>query len=157
MMPLDVSCRRTGNVSCWRTGLFSRSGLVIFCLGVIAGLSAIPPTASAEGRRVLELRRAGSCELVPIESINFLNGRHDGLLLYIGGMRPYANMDIELRHQPGRRGMLTVRVVGCLNAVVGLPVQTHYNVDLPLKEFPRVSRLKIVGANGFVWRRVPKK
>ena len=145
------------NISCWRTGLVARLGFVIFCLGVIAGLSAISPSASAEGRRVLELRRAGSCELVPIESINFLNGGRDGLLLYIGGMRPYANMDIELRHQPGRRGMLTVRVVGCLNAVVGLPVRTHYNADLPLKEFPRARRLKIIGANGFVWRRVPKK
>jgi len=62
-----------------------------------------------------------------------------------------------LRHRLGRNGWLTVEVVGCLNAIVGLPVQSPYAADLPMTDFPRVRRVKIVGSNGYVRRRVPKR
>lgn len=144
-------------MSHWHKGLVAAPGLIVFFLGVILGLSAAPGSAFAEAGRIHKVRLGPSCQLIPIESVDFQRGRRSGWTLYIGGMRPYINMDVELRHQLGRRGALTVRVVGCLNAIIGLPLQSPYNVDLPMTTFPRVRRVKIIGSNGFVRRRVPRR
>ncbi len=95
------------------------------------------------------------CRLAKIDSVTFKDGGRRGWYLYVGGMRRFANMEVGLDHQSQRGGTLTLVVVGCTPNFIALPLPTPYWVELPLRDIPTARRVKIVGANGYVMRRLP--
>ena len=95
----------------------------------------------------------------PID-FRFVELDHDGrgrLILAIAGDRPYANMEVELRHGPSSfKGNWIVRVVGCLNSGVGFPIATAYSVSVPVEAMQGARRVTIVGASRTVQKRLPR-
>ena len=120
------------------------------CLGAAAallgGLLMLSSPASA-------LR--GSCSLIDFKTVHFEDGGRRGWYLYIGGARPYANMDVILEHRAGRRGDWIIEVVGCSKNALLLPVPTPFSLELPMGNLPGVRRVIVIGSNGSVRRSVP--
>ena len=125
--------------------------IAIFAAGLVttamAGLGTTPANA---------LFRT-SCQ--PID-FRYVELDHDGrgrLILAIAGDRPYANMEVELRHGPSSLGgSWIVRVIGCLSSGLGLPVATAYSVSLPVEAMQGARQVTIVGASRSVKKRLPR-
>ena len=130
---------------------FAAAAIAICGAGLLtaamAGLGATPAKA---------LFRT-TCE--PID-FRYVELDHDGrgrLILAIAGDRPFANMEVELRHGPSSfRGRWIVRVVGCLNSGLGLPIATAYSVSVPVAAMQGARRVTIVGASRSVQKRLPR-
>lgn len=124
-----------------------------------AGLMLVPGApqpASGEPAMLHKTTGVGPrCRLAKIDSVYFKDGGRRGWYLYIGGLQPFANMDVGLDHHSLRGGTLTLEVVGCTPNFIALPIPTPYWVELPLRDIPRARRVRIVGENGTVTRRLP--
>jgi hypothetical protein len=95
------------------------------------------------------------CRLAKIDSVYFKDGGRRGWYLYVNGKQRFANMNVGLDHRSLRRGTLTLEVVGCTPNFIAVPIPTPYWVELPLRNVPNARRVRIVGANVTVTRRVP--
>lgn len=95
------------------------------------------------------------CKLLKIDSVFFMDGGKRGWYLYVGGFRRFSNMDVGIEHRGYRGGLLTVEVVGCTPNFIAFPLPTPFNLELPLRDIPQARRIRIVGANGTVTRRLP--
>lgn len=139
-----------------------RSSLCGQLLGIAVvsiGLTLVPGgLKSARGAGALLHKTTGvgpRCRLAKIDSVYFRDGGRRGWYLYVGGFRPFANMDVGFDHHSLRGGTLTLEVVGCTPNFLALPVPTPYTVELPLRDIPGARRVTIVGENGSVTRRLP--
>ena len=113
----------------------------------MAGLGATPAKA---------LFRT-TCQPIDFRFVEFDHDGRGRLILAIAGDRPYANMEVELRHGPSAfRGGWTVRVIGCLNSGLGLPIATRYSVSVPVEAMQGARQVTIVGASRTVQKRLPR-
>jgi hypothetical protein len=125
-------------------------------LTALAGVLFAPASADSQEARVQKVSGlAGSCQLVPVDTVQFEDGGRRGWYLYVGGMRRFANMDVGLEHRGMIKGALTIEVVGCTGNFIALPIATPYYVELPLRDVPPAKTIRIVGADGVTLHRVP--
>lgn len=128
-------------------------------IALVAALTALlmaPVSAESQEARLHKISGlGGSCQLVPVDTVQFEDGGRRGWYLYIGGMRRFANMDVGLNHRGMNRGALTVEVVGCTGNILALPIPTPYYIELPLRDIPPANAIRIVGADGVTVHRLP--
>ena len=130
---------------------FAASVIAIFAIGLLTTAMAGLGATSAEA-----LFRT-TCQPIDFRYVEFDHDGRGRLILAIAGDRPYANMEVELRHGPSSfRGSWIVRVVGCLSSGLGLPVATAYSVSVPVEAMQGARRVTIVGASRSVEKRLPR-
>ena len=129
-------------------------------LAPIGHLAAAPSGLSEfRGLPRQQVQRAfvkGRCRLIPFDSVYFEDGgRRRGIILTIGGPRPSTSLDVVLEHYPAKNGNWTIEVTGCRGNFITLPIRTPYAMEIPLRRMPGARRVKIVGSNGVIYRRLP--
>jgi hypothetical protein len=92
---------------------------------------------------------AETCRLIDFEGVNIavFDSMPPQIFLTVAGMKPYANMIVNLVprvyiRQPEYWG---IELVGCLSGV-GLPVQTPYTVSIPLNGITGTRGIEVAGA-----------
>ena len=137
----------------------SRCGQLLGIAALSIGLTLVPggskPARGAEALLHKTIGGGPRCRLAKIDSVYFKDGGRRGWYLYVGGFQPFANMNVGLDHHSLRGGTLTLEVVGCTPNFIALPLPTPYWVELPMRDVPKARRVRIVGENGSVTRRVP--
>ena len=130
-----------------------------FAVAVIAICAAGLLTAASAGPGATTAKALFRTTCQPID-FRYVAFDHDGrgrVILAIAGDRPYANMEVELRHGPSSfKGSWIVRVVGCLSSGLGLPIATAYSVSVPVEAMQGARRVTIVGASRSVQKRLPR-
>lgn len=132
--------------------LLTPAVLLVFMVAAVL-FATMAKSATPEVRNVSAL--SGKCRLMFVDTVQFQDGGRRGWYLYIGGLRRFGNMDVSLDHRSFSRGVLTVDVVGCTGNIIALPIQTPFTIELPLRDFPKVRQIRVVGSNGTTLHKLP--
>jgi hypothetical protein len=95
------------------------------------------------------LPQAQSCRLIDFEEVEVRPAFvQDTYVLIVAGMKPYLNMEVELRplSYKSQPEYWEIEVVGCLRGI-GLPATAPYHISIPLDGIRGMSGEEVVGAS----------